>query len=169
MWDRRGRRIIHRIFFRAQRIVERRFNLGEEEKRWTNGGSKILIKRRSRGRVKVKHLERRLKARLALDALDCLIFRLRAMLRVAGKNTRRRDSANRFEQHDFADYRSNAPGTRAFDRLRPRKSFQFPSNGGHIFHSNRWYSSYCKRDDCLLEEKRNNVVMDREREREKSY
>lgn len=34
---------------------------------------------------KVKHLERRLKApRLALDALDCLIFRLRAMLRVAG-------------------------------------------------------------------------------------
>ena len=30
----------------------------------------------------VKHLERRLKARLALDALDCLIFRLRAMLRV---------------------------------------------------------------------------------------
>lgn len=31
----------------------------------------------------VKHLERRLKAQLALDALDCLIFRLRAMLRVA--------------------------------------------------------------------------------------
>lgn len=32
----------------------------------------------------VKHLERQLKARLALDALDYPIFRLRAMLRVAG-------------------------------------------------------------------------------------
>lgn len=68
---------------------------------------------RSRERVKVKHLERRLllKARLALDALDCLIF-TRAMLRVAredrGKNTRRSSRPTRSAKK----FPSNFPRTR---------------------------------------------------------
>lgn len=41
-------------------------------------GSRVCSHDRASGRVSETHLERRLKAQLALDALDCLIFRLRA-------------------------------------------------------------------------------------------
>lgn len=109
-------------FFSSRRGVERRVDKHSEDSR-----SNQTLRRRSRrtgGRVfKVKHLERRLKARLALDALDCLIFRLRAVLRVAGKNTRE-TVATRFSRAILQSQSLEHRDESSFDTLsRPRKSF----------------------------------------------
>lgn len=113
--------MIYPIFF-SRRGVERRVDKHSEDSR-----SNQTLRRRSRrtgGRVfKVKHLERRLKARLALDALDCLIFRLRAVLRVAGKNTRE-TVATRFSRAILQSQSLEHRDESSFDTLsRPRKSF----------------------------------------------
>lgn len=132
-------------FFSSRRGVERKVDKHSEDSR-----SNQTLRRRSRrtgGRVfKVKHLERRLKARLALDALDCLIFRLRAVLRVAGKNTRE-TVATRFSrailQSQSLEHRDESSSIRCLVQGNP--SFE----RGHVFHSDR---------SCSILE-RNNVVI----------
>lgn len=69
---------------------DRRFN--------REGNSRTSSRNRASGLV--KHLERQLKALLALDVLDCLIFRLRAMLCVVATG-QKYVRKNRAEAYDF--------------------------------------------------------------------